>query len=86
VYEGNIFSDGAHTSCPSCKTLLIERSWHSVEKNRLTPEGCCPKCGLAIPGRWTNPRHGGQAHGKTPAKVVARAQALADSKYSDLNL
>ena len=61
-------------------TLLIQRSWHSVEKNRLTPDGRCPKCGLAIPGRWTNP------HGKTPAKIVARAQKLADSKYSDLNL
>src|ERR1700675_3832795 len=54
VYEGNIFSDGAHTSCPSCKALLIQRSWHSVEQNRLTPDGHCPKCGLAIPGRWTN--------------------------------
>ncbi len=80
VYEGNVYSDGAHTSCPSCGTLLIQRSWHSVEKNRLTPDGCCPKCGRAIPGRWTNP------HGKTPAKIVARAQKLADSKYSDLNL
>ncbi len=42
VYEGNIYSDGAHTSCPSCKTLLIRRSWHDVEQNRseerLLPE------------------------------------------------
>ena len=79
VYEGNIFSDGAHTSCPSCNMLLIERSWHSVEKNRLR-DGCCPKCGLAIPGRWSSP------HGKTPAKVSARAQALADAKYPHFNL
>ena len=35
VYEGNIRSDGAHTSCPSCKSLLIRRSWHDVTENRL---------------------------------------------------
>src|SRR6202040_1928337 len=80
VYEGNIFSDGANTFCPACKTLLVERSWHSVEKNRLTRDGHCPKCGHAIPGRWTNPR------GQTPLKIAARAQSAADAKYSDLNL
>jgi pyruvate formate lyase activating enzyme len=80
VYEGNIYSDGAHTSCPACGTLLIERSWHNVKKN-LLKDGHCPKCALAIPGRWTNPR------GATPPKTFSRAQQnLADSKYSDLNL
>ena len=42
VYEGNIYSEAAHTSCPSCGTLLIRRSWHDVQKNqpeeRLLPE------------------------------------------------
>ncbi|HTZ72748.1 MAG TPA: hypothetical protein VMB47_02420, partial [Candidatus Aquilonibacter sp.] len=80
VYEGNIYSDGAHTSCPSCKTLLIKRSWHDVQKNALTPDGHCPKCSLAIPGRWTNP------HGPTSASAKARAESVASSKYSDLNL
>ncbi|MDQ1407317.1 MAG: pyruvate formate lyase activating enzyme, partial [Acidobacteriaceae bacterium] len=28
VYEGNIFSEGANTACPSCGELLIRRSWH----------------------------------------------------------
>jgi pyruvate formate lyase activating enzyme len=51
VYEGNIFSEAANTVCPNCQTLLIERSWHSVLKNRLK-EGNCPKCGLKIPGVW----------------------------------
>jgi len=51
-----------------------------VEKNRLTRDGHCPKCGHAIPGRWTNPR------GQTPLKIAARAQSEADAKYSDLNL
>ena len=79
VYEGNIYSDGAHTSCPACKTLLIERSWHDVRVNRMR-EGHCPNCGLAIPGRWTNPR------GQTPPKVLARARNVVDSRYADLNL
>ena len=35
VYEGNIYSDGANTSCPTCNTLLIRRSWHDVRKNSL---------------------------------------------------
>ncbi len=79
VYEGNILSDGAHTSCPSCKTLLVRRSWHDVEQN-LLKAGCCPGCGLAIPGRWSNP------HGKTPTKLFERARAATASKYSHLNL
>ncbi|MGB2592189.1 MAG: AmmeMemoRadiSam system radical SAM enzyme [Candidatus Acidiferrum sp.] len=53
VYEGNIFSDAANTSCPSCGELLIKRSWHDVLKNRLT-NGVCFKCGKPIPGVWQN--------------------------------
>jgi pyruvate formate lyase activating enzyme len=79
VYEGNIFSDGAHTSCPSCGMLLIRRSWHDVEENRLK-NGGCPSCGLAIPGRWTNPRRG------TPAKPFDHARGSIDEKYGHLNL
>jgi pyruvate formate lyase activating enzyme len=79
VYEGNIFSDGAHTSCPSCKTLLVKRSWHDVQQNHLKA-GHCPKCGLAIPGRWSNPQ------GKTPPKLYEHAVNTAASKYADLNL
>ena len=86
VYEGNIYSDGANTLCPSCKAVLVERSWHSVMKNRLTGDGRCPKCGYAVAGRWVNPRHGGQARGGTAAKVAGRAADEADGKYSDLNL
>jgi len=51
VYEGNIYSDGAHTYCPSCGTLLIRRSWHTVEANHLKA-GACPTCHTPIPGRW----------------------------------
>jgi pyruvate formate lyase activating enzyme len=79
VYEGNIHSDGAHTSCPSCRTLLVKRSWHDVQQNQLR-EGKCPKCATAIPGCWANP------HGKTPRKLYQHARDAAASKYSDLNL
>jgi len=78
VYEGNIFSDAAHTFCPSCKMLLIQRSWHDVERNRLQ-NGCCPNCGLSVPGRWANP------HGRTPGKA-ARERESAGERYLDLNL
>jgi pyruvate formate lyase activating enzyme len=79
VYEGNIYSDGAHTSCPACKTLLIRRSWHDVQQNRLK-NGCCPNCNLAIPGRWSNP------HGQTQARTLPKAESLTAERYSDLNL
>ncbi len=79
VYEGNIHSDGGNTMCPSCRTLLIERSWHSVRQNCLR-EGRCPHCSLLIPGVWSNPR------GKTPAKIYDRACEVILSKYSGLNL
>jgi pyruvate formate lyase activating enzyme len=79
VYEGNIFSDAAHTLCPSCGASLIRRSWHQVQENRLK-NGACPDCGQVIPGRWKNPR------GKTPVKVLERAQSLADSKFGAFNL
>jgi len=79
VYEGNIFSEAANTNCPSCGAVLIIRSWHNVLENNLK-NGCCSACGLAVPGRWTNPR------GKTPLKVFERAGELADAKYGALNL
>jgi pyruvate formate lyase activating enzyme len=79
VYEGNIHSDGGNTYCPSCKKLLIRRSWHDVEENHLK-DGHCPGCGVAIPGRWTNPR------GQTTRKSFEKAQAVADGRYGDLNL
>jgi pyruvate formate lyase activating enzyme len=78
VYEGNIYSDAANTSCPQCATVLIRRSWHDVRENRLR-DGRCPKCNLTIPGRWTNP------HNNTPRTPHA-ATRFATSKYSDLNL
>ena len=50
-YVGNIHDpEGQTTYCPTCKTILIERDWHSVFQNRIK-NGCCPHCGTKIPGR-----------------------------------
>src|SRR5262249_4166535 len=51
-YGGTIYSDGAHTLCRNCGTLLIRRSWHDVQENHLR-RGACPNCKLAIPGVWS---------------------------------
>ncbi len=77
VYEGNIYGAGAHTYCPSCQMLLIRRSWHDVQENRLK-NGCCPQCGLVIPGRWT--ARGGRAGGPENERDNFAA------RYEDLNL
>jgi pyruvate formate lyase activating enzyme len=79
VYEGNIYSDGAHTMCPSCKKLLIRRSWHDVEENQLK-DGHCPYCGLSIPGRWT------ELHGQTPQKIIQKETSVVAKRYGDLNV
>lgn len=78
VYEGNIYSDGAHTFCPGCGQMLIERSWQDVLQNSLV-DGACPGCHRAIPGRWTNPF----------ARVSSQAFRASDRiarKYDELNL
>jgi pyruvate formate lyase activating enzyme len=51
VYVGNVFSDSANTTCPSCERLLIKRSWHDIQKYRISPDGCC-QCGEKVPGRF----------------------------------
>jgi pyruvate formate lyase activating enzyme len=76
VYEGNIFSDGANTSCPKCGELLIKRSWHDVLENRLVG-GACPKCSLIIPGVWEKP---GRVR---PSAATVRKTA---GNYDHLNL
>jgi pyruvate formate lyase activating enzyme len=51
VYEGNIYSDAANTLCPNCSKLLVRRSWHNVQENRIV-SGACPACHAPIPGHW----------------------------------
>ena len=51
VYIGNVPGEGESTRCPSCETMVIERSGFLAKTNRLD-EGICPECKTAIPGRW----------------------------------
>jgi len=49
-YLGNVFSrEGQSTICPACKTVLIERSWHTVLTQNLK-SGKCGACGYRIEG------------------------------------
>ena len=54
VYAGNRpghVGDLENTYCPSCRTLLVERSGFHILRNTLH-KGTCPSCREAIPGRW----------------------------------
>ena len=56
VYAGNAtgqVGDLENTYCHACGELLIERYGYLISDYRLTPEGRCPKCAAAIPGRWS---------------------------------
>jgi len=62
VYAGNLpgrVGDLENTRCHNCHALLVEREGYFVTDYRLTPDGTCPDCGTAIPGRWGS-EFGGQ--------------------------
>ena len=51
VYTGNVLDrQRQSTVCPGCRTPLIERSWHAVERYHLNSDGGCPSCGHIVPG------------------------------------
>ncbi len=55
VYAGNLpgrVGDLENTRCHHCSALLVERYGYFIQEYRLTPDGTCPDCGTAIPGRW----------------------------------
>ncbi|WP_164019135.1 AmmeMemoRadiSam system radical SAM enzyme [Pyxidicoccus trucidator] len=53
VYTGNVHdTEGDTTLCGGCGTALIVRDWHRLLSYRVTPEGRCPDCGEAVPGRF----------------------------------
>jgi len=55
VYVGNVHdSEGDTTFCPHCQATLIERDWYNIHQYRLTPQGCCPDCGVAIAGHFAD--------------------------------
>ena len=55
VYAGNLpgrVDEYEHTYCPKCNEVLIRRSGYVIREYRLTPAGCCPRCGTQVPGLW----------------------------------
>lgn len=53
VYTGNVHDPaGESTYCPGCGQLLIERDRYRIVGYRLTSDGCCSACGVAVPGRF----------------------------------
>jgi pyruvate formate lyase activating enzyme len=56
VYAGNLpgqVDSLENTSCASCGQTLIERYGYHIRRYEITPDGRCPCCGTAIPGRWS---------------------------------
>jgi pyruvate formate lyase activating enzyme len=56
VYAGNMpgrVGDLENTHCPGCNKTLIERYGYHISKYLITPDGRCPSCNAAIPGRWS---------------------------------
>jgi pyruvate formate lyase activating enzyme len=62
VYAGNLpgrVDNLEDTRCAGCAATLIKRYSYEIDFYRITAEGKCPSCGLAIPGRWAS-HFGGQ--------------------------
>ena len=56
VYAGNLpgrVGDLEQTKCHQCGERLITRHGYLIQEYRLTPDGACPRCAAAIPGRWS---------------------------------
>ena len=60
VYAGNLpgrVGNLENTYCPACGDLLVERCGYRIRDYRLTREGRCPACSVAVPGRWAESFH-----------------------------
>ncbi|MBE3067251.1 MAG: AmmeMemoRadiSam system radical SAM enzyme [Chloroflexi bacterium] len=61
VYAGNLpgrVDEYETTFCPKCNTALVERTGYAIRAMRVTPQGVCPQCGLAVAGVWPEVRDG----------------------------
>jgi len=53
VYTGNVHDrEGDTTTCPTCKTPVIERDWYEILSARIDPGGACSECKTPIAGRF----------------------------------
>lgn len=58
VYAGNLpgqVGDGENTRCPGCGEILVVRRGFRILRNRIKPDGGCPRCRQLIPGIWGTP-------------------------------
>ena len=53
VVGPGLVGDHENTRCHNCGETLIKRRSYFVEEYRLTPDGRCPSCKTALPGRWS---------------------------------
>ncbi|MEK7408102.1 MAG: AmmeMemoRadiSam system radical SAM enzyme, partial [Acidobacteriota bacterium] len=66
VYAGNLPGQVdcmEDTCCAACGEPLVRRRGYRILDYRLTPEGRCPACSAAIPGRWAASSGRQKAHG-----------------------
>jgi len=57
VYAGNLpgrVGNLEDTRCQHCEATLIQRYSYLIQDYRITAEGTCPFCGVAVPGRWAS--------------------------------
>jgi pyruvate formate lyase activating enzyme len=55
VYAGNLpgmVGNLEDTHCASCGATVVARRGYHIRSYRVTPDGRCPACGTALPGRW----------------------------------
>jgi pyruvate formate lyase activating enzyme len=65
VYAGNLpgqVGELENTRCAECAATLIRRHGYLIDEYAITPEGRCPRCGKAVPGRWAPEFRGQLAH------------------------
>ena len=56
VYAGNLpgqVGDLEDTHCAACQEPLVRRYGYYIRDYRIRDDGSCPRCGTAVPGRWS---------------------------------
>jgi len=76
VYVGNVHdTDGSSTYCTGCGERVIERNWYELGEWRLSDDGRCLACGIAVPGRFDGPPgHWGRR--RVPVHLASRSTSV----------
>ena len=64
-------SAGGSTYCAGCGERVIERDWYRLGDYRLTADGRCEACGIAIPGVFAG-RPGAWGRRRLPVRLASR--------------